>query len=181
MCEVFHEPIGVQCLACEVRYGSWPCENSSALRTRRSISEKLELNHPTQIQLDTVSENCFFYISPMYEFSQPGSQADVHDRLRPSPLLTSKRTFGPTPRAVLGSVTTASEKTTRSAKFRISPQRQLCRPVDAPWTAHKRPPDSFLHAAEPERHSRSRQPAVTARERLHQPGHYLHLRKAAST
>src|SRR5215467_1161576 len=22
MCEVFHEPIGVQCLACEVRYGS---------------------------------------------------------------------------------------------------------------------------------------------------------------
>ena len=29
----------------------------------------MELNHPPQIQLDTVSENCFFYISPMYEFS----------------------------------------------------------------------------------------------------------------
>jgi len=29
----------------------------------------MELNHPAQIQLDTVSENCFFYISPMYEFS----------------------------------------------------------------------------------------------------------------
>src|SRR5262249_17800926 len=52
-----------------VRCGPWPCENSSALRARRSISEKLlklELNHPAQIQLDTVSENCFFYISPMY-------------------------------------------------------------------------------------------------------------------
>src|SRR5262249_26595633 len=43
-----------------VSCGSWPCENSSALRARRSISEKLhimELNHPAQIQLDTVSEN----------------------------------------------------------------------------------------------------------------------------
>src|SRR5262249_34908821 len=60
-----------------VRYGSWPCENSSALRARRSISEKLhkvELNHPAQIQLDTVSENCFFYISPMYEFSHSQGQ-----------------------------------------------------------------------------------------------------------
>jgi len=34
----------------------------------------MELNHPALIQLDTVSENCFFYISPMYEFSHSQGQ-----------------------------------------------------------------------------------------------------------
>jgi hypothetical protein len=29
----------------------------------------MKLNHPTQIRLDTVLENCAFYISTMYEFS----------------------------------------------------------------------------------------------------------------
>ena len=29
----------------------------------------MKLNHPAQIRLDTVLENCIFYISPMYEFS----------------------------------------------------------------------------------------------------------------
>src|SRR5262249_816834 len=61
----------------DVCSGSWPCENSSALRTRRSISEKsyiMELSHQAQIQLDSVSENCFFYISPMYEFSHSQGQ-----------------------------------------------------------------------------------------------------------
>jgi len=29
----------------------------------------MKLNHPEQIQFDTVLENCFFYVSSMYEFS----------------------------------------------------------------------------------------------------------------
>jgi hypothetical protein len=29
----------------------------------------MKLNHPAQIRLDTVLENCIFYNSPMYEFS----------------------------------------------------------------------------------------------------------------
>ena len=43
--------------------GFWSCENSSALRARRNISEKLrimKLNHSAHIRLDTVLENCIF-------------------------------------------------------------------------------------------------------------------------
>jgi hypothetical protein len=29
----------------------------------------MKLNHPAQIRLDTVLENCIFYVLPMYEFS----------------------------------------------------------------------------------------------------------------
>jgi hypothetical protein len=56
----------------DVSVGSWSCENSSALRKRRNISVKLGImkpNHPAQIRLNTVLENCIFYISTMYEFS----------------------------------------------------------------------------------------------------------------
>src|SRR5215470_15099556 len=57
--------------------GNWPRENCSGLRGRRSISEKLrntKLNHSAQIRLDTMLENCIFYISPMYEFSRSQGQ-----------------------------------------------------------------------------------------------------------
>jgi hypothetical protein len=56
----------------EPTLGPRPWENSSAVRARRRISENvriMKLNHPAQIRLDTVLENCIFYISPMYEFS----------------------------------------------------------------------------------------------------------------
>jgi len=49
-----------------------PCENLNAFPACRRILEKfriMKLNHPEQIQFDTVLENCFFYISSMYEFS----------------------------------------------------------------------------------------------------------------
>src|SRR6516164_7452880 len=55
-----------------VSYGSWLCENSSARRARRNISKKLrttESNRAARTMFDTLSENCIFYISPMYEFS----------------------------------------------------------------------------------------------------------------
>jgi len=55
-----------------VGVGSWLCENSSARRARRNISKKLrnmESNRAACTMLDTLSENCIFYISPMYEFS----------------------------------------------------------------------------------------------------------------
>ena len=58
-------------LAAHVAFGSWPRENSNAFRARRRISEELRimtLNHAAQIRLDTVFENCIFYISSMYEF-----------------------------------------------------------------------------------------------------------------
>ena len=45
---------------------------ASALRARRRNSETLriiKLGHPGKSRLDTVLENCIFYISPMYEFS----------------------------------------------------------------------------------------------------------------
>src|SRR6266516_7619119 len=51
--------------------GSWPCENSSARRTRRNISEQLhfrESNHTAYARFDALLENCFFYIWRMYEF-----------------------------------------------------------------------------------------------------------------
>src|SRR5215468_2774744 len=53
---------------------SWPrpCENSSAFRARGRMPARLrimKLNHSAQIRLDTVSENCIFYISTTYEFS----------------------------------------------------------------------------------------------------------------
>jgi hypothetical protein len=53
------------------RSGSWSCENSSARRTRRSISEQLhisESNHTAHAAFDALLKNCFFYISRMYEF-----------------------------------------------------------------------------------------------------------------
>jgi hypothetical protein len=56
----------------DVAEGPRPCENSSAFRARRRMAEKLrimKLNHPAQIRLDTVLENCIFYVLPMYEFS----------------------------------------------------------------------------------------------------------------
>jgi hypothetical protein len=56
----------------QVRCGSWLCENSSDRRARRNISKKLrtmESNHAAPTMFDTLSENCIFYISPMYEFS----------------------------------------------------------------------------------------------------------------
>ena len=55
-----------------VGFGSRPCENSNARRARRNISEKLRVlrtDNAADIRLDAMSENCVFYISPMYEFS----------------------------------------------------------------------------------------------------------------
>jgi hypothetical protein len=67
----------VSCCAAGFQFGlcrlwSWLCENSSARRARRSISKKLrtmESNRAARTMFDTLSENCIFYISPMYEFS----------------------------------------------------------------------------------------------------------------
>src|SRR5215472_2645869 len=47
------------------------CENSDNGRARRSISKKsriMESNHTARMRLDALLENCFFYISPIYEF-----------------------------------------------------------------------------------------------------------------
>jgi len=55
-----------------VGFGSRPCENSNARRARRNILEKLRVlrtDNAADIRLDAMSENCVFYISPMYEFS----------------------------------------------------------------------------------------------------------------
>jgi hypothetical protein len=55
-----------------VRFGSWLCENSGARRARRNISKKLrtmESNRAPRTMFDTLSENCIFYISQLYEFS----------------------------------------------------------------------------------------------------------------
>jgi len=55
-----------------VRFGSWLCENSNARRARRNISKKLrimESNRAARTMFDTLSENCIFYISQLYEFS----------------------------------------------------------------------------------------------------------------
>jgi hypothetical protein len=54
------------------RFGSWLCENSSARRARRNISQKLriaESNRAACAMLGTLLENCIFYISQLYEFS----------------------------------------------------------------------------------------------------------------
>src|SRR5215475_12908346 len=62
----------IQSPAFNVAFGSWSCENSSALRARRRNSETLrimKLSHPAKSRLYTELENCIFYISPMYEFS----------------------------------------------------------------------------------------------------------------
>ena len=56
----------------DVSFGSRPCENSNARRARRNILEKLRVlrtDNAADIRLDAMSENCVFYISPMYEFS----------------------------------------------------------------------------------------------------------------
>ena len=55
-----------------VSCGSWLCENFSARRARRNTSKKLrttESNRVARTMLDTLSENCIFYISQLYEFS----------------------------------------------------------------------------------------------------------------
>jgi hypothetical protein len=52
--------------------GSWLCENFSARGPRRNISKKLravESNRAARTMFDTLSENCIFYISQLYEFS----------------------------------------------------------------------------------------------------------------
>ena len=49
----------------------WPCRNSSVLRARRRNSAKfrvVKFTYSAQIRLDTVLENCIFYIASMYEF-----------------------------------------------------------------------------------------------------------------
>jgi hypothetical protein len=69
------------------RDGPRPWENSSAVRARRRISENvriMKLNHPAQIRLDTVLENCIFYISPMYEFSHSLGQKQKNTLATPS-------------------------------------------------------------------------------------------------
>ena len=66
--------------AFKVRFGSWLCENSSARRARRTISKKLrimESNDAAGAMLDTLLENCFFYISRLYEFLHSQGQADI--------------------------------------------------------------------------------------------------------
>src|SRR5262245_1659905 len=60
-------------LRADVADGSWLCENSSARRARRNISKKLrtmESNRAPRTMLDTLLENCIFYISQLYEFSR---------------------------------------------------------------------------------------------------------------
>ena len=55
-----------------LQWGTRPCENSDARRARRNILEKLRVlrtDNAADIRLDAMSENCVFYISPMYEFS----------------------------------------------------------------------------------------------------------------
>jgi len=56
-------------------------KNSSGRATRRNISEQLHLwesNHTAQATFDALPENCFFYISRMYEvFTQAGSHSVV--------------------------------------------------------------------------------------------------------
>src|SRR5262245_35587668 len=79
--------------------GSWLCENSSARRARRNISKKLrnmESNRAACTMLDTLSENCIFYISPMYEFSHRlgHSRHSRHPGVSGSP---QERTFGQCP------------------------------------------------------------------------------------
>jgi hypothetical protein len=62
----------VDVLVSHVRVGSWLCGNSSARRARRNISKKLrtvESNCAARTMFDTLSENCIFYISQLYEFS----------------------------------------------------------------------------------------------------------------
>src|SRR6516225_11996995 len=55
----------------DVRFGSWLCQNSSTRRRRRNILKESHIReskilHTTMF--DALMENCFFYISRMYEF-----------------------------------------------------------------------------------------------------------------
>jgi hypothetical protein len=68
------------------------CENSSARRARRNISKKLrimESNDAARAAFDTLSKNCIFYISPMYEFlhSQGRKQTSRITEARSAPPL----------------------------------------------------------------------------------------------
>src|SRR6266540_7467805 len=59
------------------------CENSSARRTRRNISEQLhfrESNHTAYARFDALLENCFFYIWRMYEFLHSQGQSEKGSR-----------------------------------------------------------------------------------------------------
>jgi hypothetical protein len=50
---------------------SWPCENFSATRARRTSRRNcaMESNRAVRTMFDTLSENCIFYFSQLYEFS----------------------------------------------------------------------------------------------------------------
>ena len=64
--------VSTRCRTADVADGFRPCENSNARRARRNILEKLRVlrtDNAADIRLDAMSENCVFYISPMYEFS----------------------------------------------------------------------------------------------------------------
>src|SRR6516165_10280543 len=78
----------------DVCFGSWLCENSSARRARRNISKKLrimESNRAARTMFNTLSENCIFYISQLYEFSHRLG----HPRLRRSNLQHGARPLRP--------------------------------------------------------------------------------------
>src|SRR6516162_2681124 len=80
-----------------VRFGSWLCENSSARRARRNISKKLrimESNRAARTMFNTLSENCIFYISQLYEFSHRLGHKRTKRHLGLCPLIPRKRTCG---------------------------------------------------------------------------------------
>src|SRR5215467_7309348 len=62
----------------------WPCRNSSVLhQARRRNSAKfrvMKFTYSAQIRLDTVLENCIFYIPSRYEFlhSQGQTRTSTH-------------------------------------------------------------------------------------------------------
>ena len=65
-------------IATSRRFGPRPCENSNARRARRNFLEELRVmrtDAAADIRLDAMSENCIFYISPMYEFSHSLGQS----------------------------------------------------------------------------------------------------------
>src|SRR5262249_17535232 len=54
-----------------VRFGSWLCQNSRTRRRRRNILKELHIQESKILHttvFDALMENCFFYISRMYEF-----------------------------------------------------------------------------------------------------------------
>ena len=56
------------------------CENSNARRASRKSWRNLRVvrtENAADTRLDAMSENCIFYISPMYEFLQPVPIGDI--------------------------------------------------------------------------------------------------------